>query len=487
MAAITAAMVWECRPTNGSDNNGGGFKAGGTGTDYSQQNAAQYALTGLTTAAANAIILTTSASADMLNNTINITGGTNFLVGIYEITAVSVGVSITVNANCTTAAGAAGTANVGGALQTLAKLAANMVGSNKAFVKAEATINTTTGFTFTAASVTPSETVPHTHLIGYTTTRGDNGQVAVTATSGSSYNVILMSNAGWIVEGINVNCSSLTGVAGIYNANASGGTYLVVRNCKVSNHGTYGIVFRNYYITIHHCEVTGGSSGSVGIYNVNSGQQNFIYNCYVHDNVGIGISVSGSSNEVSHNVISNNSGSTNDGILITSGSANIFGNTIYKNGRHGILISTASQVSSLSIRNNIITDHTAGSAAGIKSSTAALRADPRYDGNFYYNNTSNRVNMDDTATNAVDNVSPYTNTLDVLLTASPYTNAAGNDFTLNNTAGGGASVRGKGYPGVGGTVYSGIPGLASSTGYLDGGVFQHADPASSSGGSIIGS
>jgi len=48
--ALSAAQILEVRST-GSDANGGGFKAGASGTDYSQQDAAQYALTGLTTAA----------------------------------------------------------------------------------------------------------------------------------------------------------------------------------------------------------------------------------------------------------------------------------------------------------------------------------------------------------------------------------------------------------------------------------------------------
>ena len=55
----------------------------------------------------------------MKDNIINITGGTNFTTGHYQIISVVVGVSVTVDRNCTTAAGAAGTANIGGAKQTI--------------------------------------------------------------------------------------------------------------------------------------------------------------------------------------------------------------------------------------------------------------------------------------------------------------------------------------------------------------------------------
>lgn len=466
-------MVWEMRPTNGLDTSGGCFKAGATGTDYSQQNTPQYSLTGLTTAAANAIILTASASADMVGNGINITSGTNFTVGIYEIISVSVGVSITVDRNCSTAAGAAGVAQVGGAIQTLAKLAANQVGSNKAFVKAEATITVTGGTTFGAGAVVPSETVPFTALLGYTTTRGDFGQVSITASTNTGIIVLRFTNTGWLVDGFNVNCSSLGTSRGIrFDAN-----FNECRNCKVANFATAGIDASNSVTNsiIHHCEVTGGTGGTGGIVLAGAGWE--IHDCWIHDNACSGITGSTSTTVITRCVISNNTGASSDGIN-TSGWLNATNNAIYKNGRHGIFLSGSPtlQPQLIYIRNNIITDHTAGSAAGIKLNTAALPASPKYDGNFYFNNTSNRVNLDDTTTNAVDAVAPYTNVFDVQLTASPFTSAAGNDFTLNNTAGGGALVRAKGLPGVGGTVYSGIPGLTTLNGFLDGGVYQHADP-----------
>jgi hypothetical protein len=40
--ALNAAIVWEIR-TTGAQTNGGGYKTGATGTNYSQQAAAQWA------------------------------------------------------------------------------------------------------------------------------------------------------------------------------------------------------------------------------------------------------------------------------------------------------------------------------------------------------------------------------------------------------------------------------------------------------------
>ena len=49
--------------------------------------------------------------------------------------------------------------------------------------------------------------------------------------------------------------------------------------------------------------------------------------------------------------------------------------------------------------------------------------------------------------------------------SSFFTDAGGGDFSLNNTAGAGASLREAGFPGA-------LIGLAASTGYIDIGVFQ---------------
>lgn len=97
-------------------NNGGGFVTGASGVDYSNQDGAQYPLTGVTTAGADAILLTASAVADMVGNTCYIASGTNYTTGWYQILSVVVGVSATLDRTCTTAAGALGVVNVGGAL-----------------------------------------------------------------------------------------------------------------------------------------------------------------------------------------------------------------------------------------------------------------------------------------------------------------------------------------------------------------------------------
>src|SRR5436309_2045193 len=89
--ALSAAIVFEARASTGNDNWGGGFKAGATGTDRSQQNSAQVAIdnaTITTSITANVITFTgyTPTSADV-GNVVQMLTGTNVTAGFYEITA----------------------------------------------------------------------------------------------------------------------------------------------------------------------------------------------------------------------------------------------------------------------------------------------------------------------------------------------------------------------------------------------------------------
>lgn len=83
-------------------------------------------------------------------------------------------------------------------------------------------------------------------------------------------------------------------------------------------------------------------------------------------------------------------------------------------------------------------------------------------GNAYYSNTSGPRN----------NLAAGTG--DVTLSADPFTDSSGGDFSLNSTAGGGAACRAAGFPGA-------FPaGLV--TGYADIGAVQHQDSGGGGGG-----
>jgi hypothetical protein len=179
--ALSATIVWEVRSA-GNANNGGGYKTGYSGTDFSQQDAAQYALTSVTTAGADAILLHADAADDMVGNVARIVSGTNFTVGYYEIISVVAGVSITLDRTCTTGAGSAGVVNIGGALAAIGNLGSATAGlgaapGNLICVKADGTYSLGAS---DAWSVPATATLP-IRIEGYKTTR------PTATTSGDGY------------------------------------------------------------------------------------------------------------------------------------------------------------------------------------------------------------------------------------------------------------------------------------------------------------
>ena len=85
---FTAQIVWEAR-TTGSDTNGGGFRLGGSGSDYSQQNSPQYSGTDLEINSANNLqVKSTTAGSPIaadVGNLIMISNGLSWNLGWYEI------------------------------------------------------------------------------------------------------------------------------------------------------------------------------------------------------------------------------------------------------------------------------------------------------------------------------------------------------------------------------------------------------------------
>lgn len=468
MALTDANLCWEVRAT-GASTNGGAFKAGATGTDYSQQDAAQITYTDLAIDAVTNTKLTSAANpftAAHVGNIINVTGGTGFTTGRYVVVSVT-GATATMDRAVGTVGSTGGAGKLGGALDGLVTLASCYVISNKAFVRgASGTIQQSATATF-ALDGGPGATAPYTHIIGYNTTRGDGGFATIQLITNSSLTAINMSFGGHLFENLIVDCNSLTGSTGI----GMNGLYNVVRNCVVKNFKTMGINANNSqgYGLISDCEITGGLSGASSAVTL-SGAQVLASNT-IHGNACTGVS-GGNLCSIEDNLIYNNTGAVSHGVTFSI-QARIQHNIIDGNGADG-LHNTSSNLIAMSAKNNLITNNGGWGFNG--SATAGNPADRMWDGNAFLSNASgNRRNMDDAGTvNAINGVVPYTNTRDVILTADPYNNRAGGDFGLNTAAGGGAAVRAAGYPRA---------WLNNSTvSARDMGAAQHADPASSGGG-----
>lgn len=460
---------------------GGGFVAGATGTDRSQADAAFASGVSLTVdATTNTDVAPdgyTPGAADV-GNLIQITTtgtGAAFTVGFYQVASIQAGKwRLDRSPAAVSSTGAAWA--MGGALATIAKLAGAMVGSNKAFIRSGTYTNATV-ITFATPAVTPSNTVAHTHLVGYQATRGDitpftanqAGRPNILVTTLNA-NVMSFTNAGWKLENLVVGPSGVaTCGTGITLGSFSG----VVLNCKAMNYSSRGIIANNTPTEIVYCEVTGGTGGQ-GIFAA-AATAMAVAQCWVHDGVGVGIQTS-NFDLIHGNLVTNMTGAASDGIVAAAGST-VINNTVSRAGRHGIAFTTT-LMAGLRIQGNLIAEC---GGWGIQGSPAALPASYPWDGNAFYANTSGtRQNMDDTSAVAVDAVAPYANTQDEILTADPFVDRANNDFRLNTAAGGGAQARGMGLPRT-------WPGNTLTVGAPDQGAVQHVESVSGGGvGSLVG-
>lgn len=237
---------------------------------------------------------------------------------------------------------------------------------------------------------------------------------------------------------------------------------VLIKNCTIDGlQRGYDNSSSSIYGAIIGCEIK--NCVGAGIYD-NGPSKLTIAGCYIHDNGANGCHFPITSGEyfITRCIFDTNTG---DGINTANAAAasppmTIFNCTFYGNTGDGIDLSgmTLSTNCDFTIRNNIFSQNGNYGIRGVSNNDFAMMD---YDYNAFYSNTSG----------ALLNVTAGSH--DVTLSGDPFTNAASGDFSLNNTAGAGAACRAVGFPGA-------FPG-ATTTGYLDIGAVQHADPAGGGG------
>ena len=407
-------------------------------------------MTSLASAASGAT-LNSAASARVchIGNIINLTAGTNITTGWYEVTNAVAATSITMDRTCCSAAVPAnGAGSVGGSLATPGKAGGLMVGGNKLYAGLTQSITSATANVSNGCVSLPNSTSAlQTSLIAYNSTRGDNVGATWTASGINTFTVVTGSVAS--IRGLTINCASLTSSRGI-----SGGT---IDNCTVKNCTNTALY---QFTSAHYCEVNGCTTqpAVVGVSLTSD-----LSMCNVHDNTVTGVQ------DVAHIYrcqIVKNTGSTSYGIQDAGGiTARITNCTIHGNGCDGINIAPSSQgvlVTNCVIYNNGVT----ASGYGAKGTSACDNYRFR---NCAFGSNSAGVTLNISSANMLGTVT---------LTVDPFTVSGSSVFILNNTAGGGASCKGAGWP-------ISIPaGLTSES--LDIGVAQSAGTGSTTVNVVVG-
>ncbi len=479
-------VQWEVR-TTGSDTNGGGFKLAGTGTDYSQQNAAQFSGTDLASTSGTTIpCIVTSAThtfvAADVDNIIQVSAGTNWTAGFYPIVSVA-GNAATLDRACGSSATiTGGTWAEGGALLTISE-AFTAVSFGDA---QQSTVWLKSGtYTVTSSLTMPSSsTFQNSNVIlhGYQTTHGDNTGTRPLITSATNSvalltgNIPAFANTTFTVDNVSLSHTAGTRGACIVASSSGNAPTLLVYNsvlngCSTGILGPLVGIYSFEGLVVHNSEIKNCTAD--GIQNVGN---TYVLGSYIHDNVGRGLHFAGNQGSfsvfisVESSVIANN---TLEGIRATPEAPNGHGvlavknSVLYGNGRTGLIYSGSGDGSgaSLVLTNNIFEGNgsdISGPYYGLafSSSDEGLLGPLLRLNNAFYNNTAGEtLNLP---------VEPT----DITLTASAFV-SAGTNYQLNSTAGGGAVLKAAGFPGVG----------ATGTGYLDIGALQSIGVVTVVGGS----
>lgn len=382
--AIPATQVWEVRPANGTADAGGGFDAAGIGlgSDFSQQNNVQVNFDGAVILAATGgadSTITLTGRAVLGNdrfNTLAITGGTNFLTGLYSIrVADAAAAKWTLDRVCTSGAGANMTGNMGGARlgyhkgSPVSSLSSALVAGNTVYIKNEAW-NEQIVLSTSGASGSP---IKH---IGYNATRDD-----ISLGSDNTNNPTL-NRGGAAGDGIstgtttanefqNIN-STQSGDAGFTMAGGSA-KFVNVRSFSntgegIETSGTATIAMEG--VELDNNGAQGSGANVANVFDVASSN--------IHDNGGVGLQGTGGGFRMQNSILDSNSGNS---LLFTTASVYINNNTFWNNSGANADHVNLTTPSMGIVKNNILSN---ASRFGVNATNAGSITE---DYNDFFNNS----------------------------------------------------------------------------------------------------
>lgn len=445
--ALAAATVWEVRPTVGAATNGGGFVAGASGTDYSQQNSKNTVGNNISTTDAVGVGTTTLTSATasftaaIVGNIIYLTG-TGVTTGWYQVTAFTNATTITLDRNPGTFTGA--TMNIGGAVDHIATAYGAASLANTIYVKGSAGNEVVTS----ALALVGQNLDPPFNFIGYGSTRGD-GVKATWTTSTNSINLIVPGASN--PNAYQFQNFAFTTTAGTPGTCFNGGLSSYINgvrfyNCSFASFSSAiatffssGVHFQATGIWFDNCEISGSTGDGAAV-----GNNTYFFACYIHGNTGNGITANMNGGTdfageviIDRTVLYNNGGKgavCQGGTTVGAMFVPIITHCAFvSNTSDGLNSTLMSSGSGITVRNCIF-DSNGGWGFNPRSSQWGPLS---IFANAYFNNTSGTVSN-----------SAFVGIGDVTLTGSPFNNPSGDDFALNSTAGAGAACKGAGYQGT---------------------------------------
>jgi len=452
-AAIANTAQWDVRST-GADGNAGCFVPGLGGTDFSQQNAAQFSFADLASAnGTSATPSVTSASHNFVaadvGNCMHISAGTNWTTGWYYCTAAAANACTMDRAVGSVAALTAGTWAEGGALATLAgtgtATAANG-GNNGAGGGNSSQVIGTINVRSQTITLTATVTTINSSALWqcYNTSHGDNAGTCTITTATNSTDLIHLGAFGngtsTLWDGFTFTNTAGTSAIGFQPTGANH-FYAGFRNCSFSGFtiaidGRSSIGTLWTLVDLQGVEVK--NTTTIGV--ANDGEIN-INASRIHGNV-IGVQDNQLASVASGIFLSNSlvTNNTSNG-LQTLSSFNCVNSTIANNTGDGVTIAYGAAAGGVFNSNSCVYWGNGGFGANYDRSDATGNPAPvpfisLARNNAYGSNTSGaRQNLN-------------AGLGDITLTTNPFVNSATENYAPNNLAGGGVLLRGLGFPGV---------------------------------------
>lgn len=441
--ALAATTVWEIRPANGSDLNGGCVNSATVVTDYSQQDAAQLSLTDLAVADGTTAVVTSAAAgftSAMVGNCLHIESGTNWEPSFYAIVTFTSSSQVTLDRSPASAAATLGVGKVGGAAKTFESattidITDLLAGGHIVWVKNE------TGWNENVLLGSDNSNGAPVTIEGYNTSRGDNPTGSNRPTNDRA------GGAGdaFTLDGTSGNhiLKHLIGKSAADKGFETSDTNSICINCRAT--ANTGIGFGSRWVHLIGVESDTNSGDGVDY----ATDQGDVHASAIHDNTLIGIDMGAGGESATFNLIYDNG---DDGIEEANGGGktHISNNTIDGNtGAATDGFETTTPSAGKVVTNNIFSNN---GNYGVN----ATDGDSAYSdyNDFFGNVTAARINFP-----TGDNDS----------TADPtFTDAANDDFSI------GTNLKALGIPNAGNSAWP------LTDGYTDIGAAQRQEAASSS-------